>query len=123
MSHGGIELIPEDDAPPGHRTASVTEVGTLLRRQGITGYREFLAVPTLSLGMFVAPVGHIDEQEPHDRDEVYVILAGEAVLSIDGVPHAVSAGSVAYVPAGVRHRFAEIRADLRVLIFFAGGPR
>ena len=84
------------------------------------GYRELLAVPALSLGVFVASPGEVDEQDPHDRDEVYVILDGEAVLDIAGVVHPVTAGSVAYVPAGVDHHFAQVHADLRVLVFFAG---
>ena len=108
------------DSPLGDGASLVTDAATLLGRDADSGYREFLDVPALSLGMFSASAGDVDEQEPHDRDEVYVVLAGEAVLDVAGVPHAVSTGSVAYVPAGVRHRFAQVHTALRVLVFFAG---
>ena len=109
----GGEALSDDPAP------LVADAATLLE-QCAAGYREFLAVPALSLGLFVAPSGEVDEQDPHDRDEVYVILEGEAVLDIAGVAHAVTAGSVAYVPAGVQHHFAAVHTDLRVLVLFAG---
>lgn len=108
------------DSPLGDGAPLVTDAAALLGRHAGSGYREFLDVPALSLGMFCASAGDVDEQEPHDRDEVYVVLAGEAVLDIAGVARAVSTGSVAYVPAGVRHGFAEVRAALRVLVLFAG---
>ena len=53
------------------------------------------------------------------HEEVHVTLAGKAVLDAR-LPLPVSAGSVAYVPAGVQHRFAEMHADLRVPVFIAG---
>ena len=115
-------MTPGDD-PVSDHAPLVTNAATLLERDPGTGYQEFLDVPALSLGMFSASAGHVDDQEPHDRHEVYVVLTGEAVLDIAGVPHEVSAGSVAYVPAGVRHRFAEVHADLCVLVFFAGERR
>ena len=116
-------MIPGEDPSPAVGRSSVTDVATLLGQHGDSSYREFLAVPALSMGMFVASPGDADQQDPHDRDEVYVILAGEAVLDIAGLPHAVSAGSIIYVPAGVQHHFAEILADLRALVLFGGRVR
>jgi mannose-6-phosphate isomerase-like protein (cupin superfamily) len=55
-------------------------------------------VPALSVGLFAAPAGHDDTQTPHDVDEVYVVVAGRAVLDVDGSRSPVEAGSVAYVP-------------------------
>ncbi len=75
-------------------------------------------MPALSLGLFAATAGHADTQSPHDQDEVYVVVAGEAVLNVDGVGTKMSAGSVAYVPAHMPHRFVDISADLRVMVVF-----
>jgi len=111
------------DAPLGRRAALVADAATLVGLEAGAGYREFLDVPALSLGLFVAAAGHGDEQDPHDRDEVYVVLSGEADLDIAGVRHRVAAGSVAYVPAGVRHRFAAVHSAVRVLVVFAGDRR
>ena len=57
--------------------------------------------------------------EPHRQDEVYVVIAGSAVLEVDGERTPVSVGSVAYVPAGCPHRFVEAGDDLRVFVVFA----
>ena len=115
-------MTPRED-PVRAAAPLVADAATLHGHHAGRGYWELLDVPALSLGMFLASAGHVDEQEPHDRDEVYVVMAGEATLDIAGVAHEVSAGSVAYVPAGVRHRFTQVHAALRVLVFFAGERR
>lgn len=97
----------------------VADLATLLASQGSVSYREALRVPALSLGLFAASEGHDDTQTPHERDEVYVVLEGRAVLVVGGTWTNVSTGSVAYVPAGVPHRFVEIDGDLRVVVVFA----
>ena len=44
---------------------------------------------------------------------------GAADLEIDGRRHPVRAGTVAYVPAGVDHRFVDITSELRTAVVFA----
>ena len=83
---------------------------------------EFLNVPSLSAGLYVLPTGGEDRQSPHGRDEVYYVVAGRAVLEVDGDRQSVKAGSVVYVRAEVDHRFVEIDEDLEVLVFFAAAP-
>ncbi|UHQ19550.1 cupin domain-containing protein [Lysobacter sp. KIS68-7] len=51
-----------------------------------------------------APVGH-DPQTPHAEDELYFIVAGTGVLSIDGVAHPFAPGDMFFVPAHAPHRF------------------
>lgn len=97
----------------------VTDLATLLSAHGTAGYRELLRVPALSLGLFAVGPGHDDVQEPHSTDEVYVVVAGAAVLVVDGERTPMSSGSVAYVPAGVPHRFVGVTDDLRVMVVFA----
>ncbi len=99
--------------------ARVASLPDLLAEHGDATYREVLCVPALSLGLFAAPAGHVDTQSPHDVDEVYVVVAGRAVLEVDGVRTPVQAGSVAYVPPDVPHRFADVTDDLRVIVVFA----
>ena len=52
-------------------------------------------------------------------DEVYLVVAGRAVLDIAGVRTSVASGSIAYLPAGVPHRFLDITEDPRVLAVFS----
>jgi mannose-6-phosphate isomerase-like protein (cupin superfamily) len=99
----------------------ITDLAALLASQGDQTYRAFLDAPALSLGLFAAPAGHVDTQTPHERDEVYVVLTGAAVLEVDGERTPVAAGSVAYVPARVPHRFVDITEDVRVVVVFAPG--
>ena len=97
----------------------VTSVDALVAEHGSSRYTEFLRSPALSLGLFAVGAGHQDTQSPHGQDEVYVVVAGRATLVVDGDRTDVSAGSVAYVPAGVPHRFEDVTADLRVYVVFA----
>lgn len=97
----------------------VTGLAELLAEHGDRTYREFLRVPTLSLGLFAVGPGHDDGQEPHATDEVYVVAAGRATLVVDGARTSVSPGTIAHVPAGVAHRFVDVTEDLRVYVVFA----
>ena len=100
----------------------VADLAALLADHNGTGYREFLRVPALSLGLFTAQPGYDDIQEPHQQDEVYVVLGGRAVLDIDGTPTPVQPGTIAYVPRRITHRFTNVSEDLRVLVMFAPLP-
>lgn len=91
----------------------------LLAEHGEATYREVLRVPALSLGLFAAAPAHDDVQSPHEVDEVYVVVAGRAVLEVDGARTPVGIGSVAYVPAQVPHRFVDVTEDLCVVVVFA----
>ena len=97
----------------------VAGLADLLASHGDATYREVLRVPALSLGLFAVGPGHDDTQTPHDQDEVYVVVGGSAVLDVAGQRTPVTAGSVAYVPARVPHRFVDITDDLRVVVVFA----
>jgi mannose-6-phosphate isomerase-like protein (cupin superfamily) len=87
--------------------------------QGGDGYAESLRVPSLSMGLFAASAGYDDVQNPHTEDEVYVVTAGRAVLEVAGDRAPVGPGAIAFVPAGVPHRFLDVSEGLRVLVFFA----
>ena len=84
------------------------------------GYDEFLRVPALSAGMYVVPAGGVDHQQPHQEDEVYVVLAGAARFTGGSETVDVRPGSVLFVPAYEEHRFHDVIADLEVLVVF--GP-
>ncbi len=89
------------------------------QRAGGRSYEEFLSVPAMSLGLYALAAGATDTQQPHDRDEVYYVLEGNATFFADGKQQPVRPGSVIYVRREVEHRFEEITKDLRVLVVFA----
>ena len=82
-------------------------------------YLEFLRVPSLSLGLYNLPAGGNDSQQPHTEDEVYLVTAGRAKVTVADEERAIGPGSVVYVAAAVPHRFHSISEDLRLLVFFA----
>ena len=65
------------------------------------------------------PVGQ-DLQQPHTRDEVYVVLSGHGMFNNDGVIHPFAAGDFIFVPAGIEHRFETFSADFATWVMFYG---
>jgi mannose-6-phosphate isomerase-like protein (cupin superfamily) len=63
-----------------------------------------------------------DLQQPHARDEVYVIARGKGVFFDGSNRHAVEPGSFLFVAAGQSHRFEDFPEDFAVWVFFYG-PR
>ena len=84
-------------------------------------FAEFFRAPSGTLSLTVArwPAGSIDDQQPHAEDEVYYVASGRAELVVGDVAVAVEPGSVAFVAAGVQHRFQRISEDLEVLVFWS----
>ena len=80
---------------------------------------ERFRVPDLSVGTYSIPAGGTDDQEPHHEDEIYVVIAGRAILNSGSATAAVQAGSVIYVPAGENHTFTQVTEDLTLLVIFA----
>ena len=83
-------------------------------------YHEFLNVPSMSAGVYQLPAGGTDPQQPHTRDELYVVVAGSGRFVNGDERHAFEPGDVLFVPAGVVHRFEEFTDDLVVWVVFYG---
>jgi mannose-6-phosphate isomerase-like protein (cupin superfamily) len=82
-------------------------------------YLEFLRRDSMSCGLYVLEAGAADPQEPHQQDEVYVVLSGRARLSAGDRDDPVGPSSVLFVARTVPHRFHDITERLSVLVFFA----
>ena len=94
------------------------------RLGGNRTYLEFLRVPAMSAGIYVLPTGGIDQQKPHQEDEIYYVLSGRARVKLGdaagkGQDLAVAGGDVIFVPARQEHRFHSITEELSLLVFFA----
>ena len=79
----------------------------------------FLKVPSLDMGAYVLPANGTDRQSPHDRDEVYYIVQGKAILQVEGEDQPVQPGSIVFVAAKAKHHFHSISQELQVLVFFS----
>jgi mannose-6-phosphate isomerase-like protein (cupin superfamily) len=82
-------------------------------------YLQFLRERNMSAGLYALGRGAGDPQRPHGQDEVYLVVSGRASLTVGDETTQVARGSVAYVPAGVPHRFHHISEDLRVMVVFS----
>jgi len=89
------------------------------RAQSGKSYLEFLRVPALSAGVYVLPAGATDTQKPHNEDEMYYVVSGQARMQVGSEERDVAAGSVIFVEAHREHRFYDIKEELVVLVFFA----
>ncbi|MCL4872065.1 MAG: cupin domain-containing protein [Anaerolineae bacterium] len=96
-------------------------ISELMAQQAQTDerYLEFLRVPALSMGLYVLPVGSVDEQRPHQEDEVYYVIRGRAQINIAGQDYLAEPGRIIFVAAQVPHHFHAISEELAVLVFFA----
>jgi len=73
---------------------------------------------TLTAGVY-APRG-IDDQTPHTRDEVYVVVRGTGTFVNGAARRTLAPGDLLFVPAHVEHRFEDFSNDLAVWVLFYG---
>ena len=81
-------------------------------------YARLLDRGAMTLGLY-APLGR-DAQQPHTRDEIYVVVRGRGDFICDGARTAFEIGAALFVPAGVAHRFERFSDDLAVWVVFCG---
>jgi len=86
-------------------------------------YEQYMIVfrhGTLETGIY-APRG-VDDQSPHSRDEVYVVVKGSGIFVCGKARKLFSPGELLFVPAGTVHRFEGFSDDLTVWVMFYGPP-
>jgi mannose-6-phosphate isomerase-like protein (cupin superfamily) len=62
----------------------------------------------------------VDKQNPHTRDEIYVVISGTGTFVNGDTRQPFQPGEVLFVPAGVVHRFADFTEDFATWVFFYG---
>ena len=104
---------------PGFQSAELADM-VALARSAPDGYAEaVLRSKLLSVGLYMLGAGGVDDQTPHEEDEVYYAVRGRARFQVEGREHSVEPGSLLFVRAEAEHRFHDIEEDLRVLVFWA----
>jgi mannose-6-phosphate isomerase-like protein (cupin superfamily) len=81
------------------------------------GYEIVHRSPGMEIGVYVLVAPEPDTQQPHEDDEVYVVLEGRGTLEVDGRSFPVTQGDALFVEAGADHRFTGYEA-LSVLVIF-----
>ena len=62
----------------------------------------------------------VDKQQPHDRDEVYVVISGTGTFSCAGETMSFKPGDLLFVPANTEHRFEQFSDDFTTWVLFYG---
>jgi mannose-6-phosphate isomerase-like protein (cupin superfamily) len=85
------------------------------------GYEVVHESAGLELGVYVLVAPEPDRQQPHEDDELYVVLEGTGVLQVEGEDVPVREGTAVFVEAGADHRFTAYE-HLSVLVLFERKP-
>ncbi len=62
----------------------------------------------------------VDLQQPHSRDEVYIVISGSGEFLNDGERTTFSEGDFLFVRAGIEHRFENFTDDFATWVLFYG---
>jgi mannose-6-phosphate isomerase-like protein (cupin superfamily) len=89
---------------------------------GTGGYEILHRSEGLEVGVYVLVAPEPDRQQPHEDDEIYVVLEGNGVLEVEDERVELKEGHAVFVPAGVEHRFVGYER-LSVLVIFERKPR
>ena len=87
------------------------------RLSGSGGYEVVHSSPGLELGVYVLVAPEPDRQQPHEDDEVYIVLEGTGVLDVEGEKVELREGHALFVPAHAEHRFSGYES-LSLLVIF-----
>ena len=84
---------------------------------GSGGYEVVHESPGLEIGVYVLIAPEPDRQQPHEDDEVYVVIEGRGTLDVEGTAVELREGNAVFVPAGAEHQFSGYE-QLSVLVLF-----
>ena len=96
---------------------TIAEVAARIPATGIRSTEAFKHGTMLA--KLYAPRGH-DPQQPHTRDEVYVVAKGGGTFVAGDLRTPFGPGDFLFVPAGMVHRFENFTDDLALWVVFYG---
>src|ERR687892_1855254 len=113
-------MSPPYHGPVTNQLARAFDVEGVRRRLevGNGGYEVVHSSPGLEVGVYVLVAPEPDRQQPHEDDEVYVVLEGRGTLEVEGSEVDMDEGRAMFVAAGAEHRFTSYES-LSLLVIFA----
>jgi len=123
-----VALLPfaratqETEAPPAPFASFAVDALVAAAEEEGRAWTSFLDRATLEVGLYRLAAGAQDHQEPHARDEVYLVHSGKARFRAGEQEVDVAAGSILFVAAGLEHRFFDVREDLELVVLFSKAP-
>ncbi|NNE34280.1 MAG: cupin domain-containing protein [Rhodothermales bacterium] len=101
-------------------TDRLTPAAALKKLADVPGSQFVEVFSHCSLEVEIYKPDEIDRQQPHSRDEIYVVISGSGNFVNGNQRHPFEAGEVLFVPAGVVHRFEDFSNDFATWVFFYG---
>jgi mannose-6-phosphate isomerase-like protein (cupin superfamily) len=117
--NAGDEMAEPAHEPGALQTAEPFDITGVNERlmAGSGGYEVVHRSPGLEIGVYLLVAPEPDPQQPHEHDEVYVLLEGRDTLEVEGEKVDPLEGHAVFVPAGAEHRFVG-HEQLSVLVIF-----
>ena len=84
---------------------------------GTGGYEIVHESPGLEVGVYVLVAPEPDRQQPHEDDEVYIVLEGRGTLQVEDEEIELTEGQAMFVAAHAEHRFTAYEL-LSLLVIF-----
>ena len=111
----------EENTPTEGKALEVFEAESLIQKLESTErpYLPFLDKSSMKCGIYILKAGAEDKQQPHSLDEVYYVLEGAAMFTVEEEEIAIKEGDILFVKAHAEHRFHTIVSDLKLLVFFS----
>jgi mannose-6-phosphate isomerase-like protein (cupin superfamily) len=81
-------------------------------------FREVFSHGSLAVEIY-KPAG-VDLQQPHSRDELYIVISGSGYFVNGDSRSPFEAGEVLFASAGVVHRFEDFSEDFMTWVIFYG---
>jgi mannose-6-phosphate isomerase-like protein (cupin superfamily) len=111
-----VATFQEEEAP--RLRATLREVWEKIPGPKGERFAEAFTHGTLRVLLYAPRV--TDPQQPHEQDEVYVVMRGSGSFNLDGTRRPFAEGDVVFAPARVAHRFEDFTDDLIVWVVFYG---
>ncbi|MDQ3994247.1 MAG: cupin domain-containing protein [Actinomycetota bacterium] len=92
-------------------------LGSVWRELPPGGFESIHRSPGLELEVYQLVAPEPDRQQPHEDDEVYVVLQGRGILDLEGERFPAEEGDVLFVPARAEHRFVEYERLMLLVVF------
>ena len=86
------------------------------------GYEIVHESPGLEVGVYVLVAPEPDRQQPHEDDEVYIVLEGRGMLQVENEEIELVEGEAMFVAAHAEHRFTGYES-LSLLVIFTRSSR
>jgi len=86
-------------------------------QDGSGGYEIVHSSPGLEVGVYVLVAPEPDRQQPHEDDEVYIVLEGRGTLRVEDEEVDLEEGQAMFVAAQAEHRFTAYER-LSLLVIF-----